>query len=257
AAHAASEPWYRQLSLLPLNFALVADLTVASLGGALKTKQRLSGRLADALSELYLVSCVLKRYEDDGYPAEDRVVVELAARNGLYRAQEALDGAIANFPVAPARWLMKVCVFPFGRHYKPASDKLGRAVGKLVSAPTATRDRLTRDMFVSKDANDITGLLEVTFEKVIAAEDAEKRLEKAVRKGEVNRYHGQDWFAEAVAKGVISTAEADQLREVETLVAKVIAVDHFDPEELKPNYLQPGHNAQKFLTEASTPEAAE
>ena len=81
--------WYRQLWRASRNFAFVADLTVAVLGGGLKTKQKLTGRLADALSELYLLCCVLKRYEDDGKPANDRHIVALAAQNGLFRFQEA------------------------------------------------------------------------------------------------------------------------------------------------------------------------
>ena len=72
--------WYRQLWRASRNFAFVADLTVAVLGGGLKTKQKLTGRLADALSELYLLCCVLKRYEDDGKPANDRHIVALAPR---------------------------------------------------------------------------------------------------------------------------------------------------------------------------------
>ena len=90
--------------------------------------------------------------------------------------------------------------------------------------------------------NDPTGLLEVTLEKVIASEPAEKKLEKAIRDGVVRRYHGIDWIADAAAKGVITEAEAAQLKEVEGLVARVIAVDHFDPAELKPNYLDLSHN---------------
>ena len=92
--------------------------------------------------------------------------------------------------------------------------------------------------------NDPTGILEVTLEKVVAAEPVEKKLEKAIRDGQVRRYHGIDWFADAVAKGVLTADEADQLREVERLVARVIAVDHFDPAELKPNYATLGHNAR-------------
>ncbi len=120
--------WYRQLWRASRNFAFVADLTVAVLGGGLKTKQKLTGRLADALSELYLLCCVLKRYEDDGKPANDRHIVALAAQNGLFRFQEAMRGTIDNFPVAPVRWLMRAVVFPFGAHYKPAPDWLGHKV---------------------------------------------------------------------------------------------------------------------------------
>ncbi len=235
-ANSETSRWYRQLSRQSKNFALVADMTIATLGGGLKTKQRLSGRLADALSELYFVSCVMKRYEDDGYPLEDRAIVELAARNGLYRAQEALAATIANFPVAPVRWLMRACVFPFGRPYAPAPDTLERAVAKLVMEPGEARDRFTRDIYISRDRTDPMGLLEVTFDKVIAAEDAEKRIEKAVRRGELRRYHGTDWLAEAAEKNIITATEAHDLREVEALTAKVIAVDHFDPAELRPNY---------------------
>ncbi|MCH9764954.1 MAG: acyl-CoA dehydrogenase [Alphaproteobacteria bacterium] len=240
----ASADWYRQIARCSRNFALVADLTVAVLGGALKTKQKLTGRLADALSELYLMSCALKRFEDDGKPADDRDIVMLAIQNGLYRFQEAMAGAIDNFPVAPARWLMKAAVFPLGRHYKPASDQLGSKVVKVVLEPGEVRDRLTRDIFVSRDPDDQTGILEHTLEKVIASEAAEKKLERAIREGKVRRYHGIDWIGDAQQKNVLSESEAQQLREVERLVARVIAVDHFDPLEVKPNYAQLGHNSR-------------
>jgi acyl-CoA dehydrogenase len=234
---------YRQLSRSSRNFALVADLTVALLGGGLKTKQKLTGRLADALSELYLVSCVLKRFEDDGRPESDRPIVALAAANGLDRFEQALRGTISNFPIGFARALMRVLVFPLGRHYYPASDRLGSRVVRLAIEPGAVRDRLTRHIFVSKDVRDPTGLLEVTLTKVIASEEAEKKLERAIRAGTVRRYHGIDWIGDAVTKGVLTESEGTQLKEVEGLVARTIAVDHFDPSELRPNYMQPGHNA--------------
>lgn len=236
--------WYRQLGRASRSYAFVADLTVALLGGGLKTKQKITGRMADALSELYMLSATLKRYDDDGRPAGDEQIVELAALNALHRFQEAMSGVIDNFPVAWARPLMRVVVFPLGRRHKPATDALGHQVARHALQPGEVRDRLTRDIFVSKDVNDPTGILEVTLEKVIAAEPVEKKLEKAIRDGLVRRYHGSDWFADAAAKGVISEAEAEQLREIERLVARVIAVDHFDPQEVKPNYVTLGHNAR-------------
>jgi acyl-CoA dehydrogenase len=187
---------------------------------------------------------VLKRYEDDGKPSGDRLIVAHAAENGLYRFQEALAGAIDNFPVGWARVLMRAVVFPLGRPYKPASDRLGSAIVRMVLQPGEVRDRLTRDIFVSHDVDDPTGLLEVTLAKVVAAEDAERKLDKAIRAGTVRRYHGIDWFADAQAKGVLTESEAQLLREVEMLVERVIAVDHFDPRALKPNYQRLGHNSR-------------
>ena len=243
--------WYRQLWRSSRNFALVADLTVAVLGGGLKTKQKITGRLADALSELYMLSCVLKRYEDDGKPANDRHIVAFAAQNALFRFQEALRGTVDNFPVAPVRWLMRMAVFPFGTHYKPAPDWLGHKCAELVLAPGEVRDRLTRYIYVSQNPNDPTGLLEATFAKVVAAEVAEKKLDRAVRAGQVRRVHGTDWIGDAAKVGVITSEEAALLREVETLTARVIAVDHFDPAEVRPHYMTPGHNARAVQSAAA------
>lgn len=235
--------WYRQLWRQSRNFALVADVAVATLGGGMKTRQMLTGRMADALSELYLLSCVLKRFDDEGQPQADLMFVEMAMRNGLERFQNALSGAIDNFPNTAARWFLGLIVFPFGLPYRPASDGLTRKVARAVTEPGETRDRLTRDIFISKDADDPTGLLEETLVKVIAVEEAEKKLDKAIRAGKVRRYHGIDWFAEAVEAGVLDQGEAERLREAEAFVARAIAVDHFNPAEVQPKYKSPDDSA--------------
>ncbi len=240
--------YFRQISRQAKNFALVSDLTIATLGAGLKTKQRITGRLADALSELYLACCVLKRFEDDGAPPADLPIIELALRNCLYKSQNALDGTIENFPSMPARILLRWLVFPFGRPYRPASDAVGHQVAKLVLEPGEVRDRLTNHIFISTDPDDATGLLEHTLTKVIASQEAEKKLDKAVRAGKIRRYHGIDWFAKAAEKGILTESEAQLLAETERLVARVIAVDHFDPAEVKPNYMLPGHNVKTAMT---------
>ena len=237
-------PVYRQLTRSSQNFALVADMTVGLLGGGLKVKQKLTGRLADALSEIYLTGCVLKRYEDDGRRPEDVAIVQLAAQNSLNRFEKALDGVIDNFPIWWARVAMRWMVYPFGTHYQPAPDELGKHVVRQLIVPGEFRDRLTRHMFVSKDVNDPTGVLEVAFEKAVEAETAERKLDKAIRAGTIQRFHGINWLNEAVEKGVVTSEEGALLRELEELTAKVIAVDDFDPAEVKPNYMSAGHNAR-------------
>jgi acyl-CoA dehydrogenase len=193
---------------------------------------------------------VIKRYEDDAKPANDRHIVALAASNGLYRFEEALRGVIDNFPIAPARWLMRAVVFPFGGHYRPAPDWLGQRVAELVLTPGEVRERLTRFIFVSRNPNDPTGLLEVTFAKAVEAEAAERKLDRAVRAGMVRRVYGNDWIGEAVAKNVLSDNEGQMLRELEKLTQRAIAVDHFDPAEVRPHYMTPGHNARAMQSAA-------
>ncbi|MEE8296439.1 MAG: acyl-CoA dehydrogenase, partial [Hyphomicrobium sp.] len=248
---AGQAQWYRQLGRASRNFAFVADMTVVILGGGLKTKQKLTGRLADALSELFFVACVLKRFEDDGKLSSDKDIVDLAAANGLFRFQEAMCGVVDNFPVAPLRWLMRTVVFPLGRPYRPASDDLGHRVVRLVLQVPEVRDRLTCHIYVSQDVEDPTGLLEVTLKKVVAAEETEKKLERAIRAGTVRRYHGMDWIGDAVAKGVLTESEGQLLREVEALTARVIAVDNFDPTEVKPHYVKVGPNSRRAESAAA------
>ncbi len=62
-------------------------------------KQKITGRMADALAELYLLSAILKRYEDDGCPPADLKLVNYAAQNCLYRFDQALSGMLDNFPL--------------------------------------------------------------------------------------------------------------------------------------------------------------
>jgi acyl-CoA dehydrogenase len=232
--------WYRQLHRASKNFALAADMTVATLGGGLKVRQRTTGRLADALSEIYLLSCLLKRFEDDGQPAADQAILDYCAQNCLHRFYAALGEAIRNHPVAAMRPLLGLAIF--GR-FAPASDTEGKAIVRLALEPGEVRNRLTRDIYVSHDPNDPTGVLEAALVKVIETEAADRKLERAVRDGTVRRFLGNDWFAEAERNGVLTADEARGLREAEALVAKVVAVDHFDPEEIVPQRGL-GHNSR-------------
>ena len=242
--------WWKELARASRSFALVADMTVALLGGSLKVKQKITGRMADALAELYLLSSVLKRYEDDGRQVADLPLVNYCAGNCLYRFDQALLGVLRNFPVRPAAWAMWPLVFPFGTR-APASDSAGKAIVRQALQPGAFRDRLTRDIFSPDDPNDRVGLLEYTLKKVIASEEADKKLERAIRKGEVRRYHNNDWIAEAKTKGVLTEEEASSLAELRDLTARVIAVDDFDAAALARRYapqgaplaaVRPGHH---------------
>lgn len=225
--------WYKQLARGSASFALFADMTVAFLGGQLKKKQKHGGRLADALSELFMLASALKRYEDDGFPAADLPIVTLVMQNGMYRFERALHESVRNFPVAFLRPVLALLLFPFGAHRKPASDKLGHTIASLLIEPGDVLDRLTRYVFISNDESDPTGRLEVAFTKAAAVDVLQKKVDLAVKAKKVRRLYGSDWVQSAEDAGVLSVDEARMVRELEAMADTVIDVDHFDPSELK------------------------
>ncbi len=109
-----------------------------SLGGALKRKEKLSARLGDVLSYLFLCSATLKRFEDEGRQPEDAPLMHWAIWDAMFKAQTALEGVISNFPNRVIATLMRRTVFPLGRPYVIPSDKLGHDVARLL-------DRAFRD----------------------------------------------------------------------------------------------------------------
>ena len=127
---------------------------------------------------------------------------------------------------------MAPLVFPFGLRRRPASDEAGKQIVRAALEPGAFRDRLTRHIYATDDPKDRVGLLDYTLAKAVACEEADRKLERAIRKGEVRRFHDHDWIAEAESKGVLSATEARALAELRDLVARAIAVDDFAASEL-------------------------
>ena len=139
--------YYQQLNRYSANIAFLSDISMAVLGGSLKRKERLSARLGDILSQLYLSSATLKRYESDGRIADDLPLVHWGLQDSLKQTEEAIDEFLANFP---NKWLgkvLRVMILPFGRVRKAPSDKVDSQVAQILQTPSATRDRLGRNQY--------------------------------------------------------------------------------------------------------------
>ncbi len=233
AALEDTDRYYQQLTRFAASFALSADVAMAVLGGSLKRHEKISARLGDALSMLYLCSAALKRFEDDGHPAEDLPLLHWAVRDALYRAQQAFDGVIRNFPNAVVRWLLSALIFPAGRQMSPPSDRLGHEVATLLMQPGATRDRLTAGMYLPNDEQDAVGALEAALASTLACEPLQEELDKAYRDGKLKEREELPRIAEAREQGLVTAEQALQLERDYALRRKVIMVDDFAPEELR------------------------
>ena len=232
AGDAYTRRFYRKLDRYSAALALCADVFMGVLGGKLKFKEKLSARLGDVLSYLYIASCMLKRYEDTGRPEADRPLLAWAFHECMWRTQMALDGAIRNFPVKPVGFLLRALVFPFGRREVPPSDRLGRRVAAILTAPGEARDRLVDWVYLTPTSNNTIGRMNALLPDVIAAEPVERKFGKAFKAGQFKAHDYEGQLAEAVRGGVITEAEAALLKRVRDGVFEFISVDDFDPSEL-------------------------
>jgi acyl-CoA dehydrogenase len=218
--------YYRFASRLAAAFAFLADVSMLAMGGALKRKEKISGRLGDVLSMLYLISATLKHYEDQGRRREDLALVRWSVRDAVYQAQKAIDQVLSNFPIKPLATFLRFVIFPFGSSFRPPLDSVNRECAKIVLEPGEARDRLTSGAYVSK-ADDATGILEQAFLATIACEPIEKKLREAVRKGALVPHPGFDTAQAAKDKGLLSAEELAAWQRKETLRRNVIKVDDF------------------------------
>ncbi|MBI3777035.1 MAG: acyl-CoA dehydrogenase, partial [Gammaproteobacteria bacterium] len=227
-----TQRYYQQLTRMSSALAFSADVAMLMLGGALKRKERLSARLGDVLSCLYLASTVLKRFEDDGRPADDAPLVRWVCDDLLYRAQDALQDFLRNFPNRLVARVLGWCAFPWGRSFAAPCDRQGHLLAQMLLEPSAVRDRLTSGIFVPNGAQQTMGRIEDALRKVIAAEPAEKALNDAVKKGQVRGHDIEQQMQHALQNGTLNTSQADTLRAAHAARRAVIQVDDFAPEYL-------------------------
>ena len=227
--------YYQQLTRFSAALAFLADVSMGTLGGALKRKEKLSARLGDVLSSLYLCSATLARFEREGRQAADAPLAHWAIWDAMFKAQNAFEGVITNFPRPLISALMRSIVFPLGRPYVVPSDQLGHDVARLLIEPSATRDRLTLPMYLGRDDEDPIVQIERALAATIAAEAVEAKLKAAARAGAFDAAlapgEGIDELAaRAVSAGVVDAREGRTLVEQRALVAKVVRVDDFAPD---------------------------
>lgn len=235
---------YRQLSRYSAAFALVSDAAMLSLGGSLKRRERISARLGDLLSDLYMGSAVLKRYAEDGEPEAERAVVEYALDEIVYRMEARLSEVMANLPNRALAAALTVLVLPFGRRARHASDARAIEVAEMFSRSSAVRTRLCADIF-TRDNSHVIGWMGEALELAEWAEPLEKRIAHAQHEGRIEVDPQADesaTLAAAVAAGLVSSGEAERLARLHELVARIVAVDDFDSGELGANPLSDNEN---------------
>ena len=222
--------YYQQLTRFSAAFAFLSDVSLLVLGGSVKRREKLSARLGDILAQMYLISCTLKRYEAEGRQQADAPLAHWAIWDAMYKAQQAFDGVLANFPVRFIAALVKRVIFPWGHPYVVPSDAFGHQVAKSLLSPSATRDRLTAECFVPLREEEPVGAIELALQATLAAEPIEAKIraaEKAGRFANNPRANVRDIAQVAAELGVITAAEFEIMQRRTHLRDIVVRVDDF------------------------------
>jgi acyl-CoA dehydrogenase len=223
--------YYQNINRYSAAFALASDFAMLTLGGDLKKRELLSARLGDILSSMYLASCVLKHFENQGRRATDLPLVEWSVRTLMYQAQESLHEFLLNFPNRWVSLFLRIFIFPRGRTYKDPSDQLGARVVDLVTTPSEARERLSEYAYTTLEPGNPLGKLQEALE--LARENAplEKRLRQARKEGLIEADYLGLQIGEAEKAQVISKAEANSLRDYHRKVSELLDVDDFAIDE--------------------------
>jgi acyl-CoA dehydrogenase len=232
APQGKTKRYFQQATRLSSAFALIADMSLMLLGGSLKRKESISGRLGDILSQLFLLSSVLKHYRDQGKNGEDLPLVRWAGLTCLYQIQQRLDELLKNYPNRWVGYLLRVLIFPLGKHFSPPSDKLNHKVAQLLLVPEGTRERLSHGAYLTADGTNMMGFLQDALLKAVAVEPIEKIIKLANQDGLISKGLFMEQATAALKMNIITQDQFDLLVESEKARSIVIAVDDFDSEEL-------------------------
>ena len=208
--------------------ALLADTSLILLGGSLKRRERISARLGDIMSQLYLASSVLKYFHDHHEPESDVDYVTWAMQQCLYKIQIACDELFSNFPNRVVGKLLKWIIFPWGVAYRNPKDIVHKHIVAPMLKPSELRDRLTQHCYISDQENDLSYRLEKALTQVSDVDPLFKKLHKAVQQGNIPKWADFDErVKDAFEKNILTANEVVLLKEYEILRKEIVKVNEF------------------------------
>lgn len=131
-------------------FSWLADFALITLGGQLKRKERLSARLADAFSYLYMALAVFadleKRQSMDNLMS---LQSKWALQYCFAQAQKALIAFTREYPNRFIGFILKSVIAPFGQTFFPPGDALEKSLALEMSQDSDYRDYLRDKIYLS------------------------------------------------------------------------------------------------------------
>ncbi|MFO8098550.1 MAG: acyl-CoA dehydrogenase domain-containing protein, partial [Salinibacter sp.] len=253
-------PYYRKMAWASASFAFFADLAMGSLGGALKRKEKITGRFADILSWMYLGTAVLTRFEKEGRPEAQEAFLHWSMQYAFAQMQEAFEGLFENLKVPGLTWLLRGVVAAWSRLNtigEMPNDELGGTIARAIQEKDGARQWLTEEIYVPEDTDQPLGELEHAFRLSREAYHVGQKIKDAVRDGPLPKKRPHHLLDEAVAQGVITEAERDLVHRADEAREQYIQVDEFDLEEYRQRRMLPGQPTDRGALDSSIVEGVE
>lgn len=231
--------YYKKITRLSSSFALVSNSAIIFIGGNLKLKERISARLGDAMSYLYMACSTLKYFKDNNERISDEIFVQWSLEHCLFSAQTALLEVMDNFGVPYVGCALKAFLFPYGKPYKKPSDKLEHQISQNLMNDSETRSAFKAMCHVPLRDNDPIGRVELAYQEVLSTTPIKVKIHKAVKAKQLAKGSIDNIAPKALELGIITNEELALLKNAAKLVNEVIQVDEFAPYELGPKNAHP------------------
>jgi acyl-CoA dehydrogenase len=236
--HQEMKIYIRRLSWTSATFALLSDVAMGVLGGQLKAKQKITGRFADILANMFIATALIRRFEAEGRKEEDLAFAHYNLKHCMAEIQKGFDGIFDNLKIPGFRWFFKGWIGAWSRINSigsQASDGWSHGIADAMLKEGGVRERLSEGVYLPKDQNDALGRLEHAFTMVYRAESAEKKIKKAIREKVLPKKKVHLLLDEARQKNIISDEELKLIQEADAIRYDAILVDDFSEEQYHAN----------------------
>jgi acyl-CoA dehydrogenase len=220
--------YYQKLSWAASNFAFLTDVVLVRFGGSLKRQEKITGRLADAVSWLYLGTATLRRFEAEGRQATDLPLVDWALQYSLSQVQQAFEGILSNLPLPAIMRLPLLWIWRSNPIGQAPNDELGHQIAALLQLPGAGRDRLTAGIYMPTSELEALGRLEHAFDRGHQVAPILKRIKAASAAGQLPQERPERLAHVALEHEVISRHEFELILLAREAVVDAVQVDAFD-----------------------------
>jgi acyl-CoA dehydrogenase len=200
----------QKLSWASAKFAFLSDAALAIMGAGLKRRESLSGRFADILAQMYMLTATLKRFQEEGEKKEDEVLLKVAMANGFNEIDEAFAGIYQNLSKGFLGLIFKIIGFysrlnSFGSVIQDADL---HKIAALLISNAAVRKRICSNIYEGSRVAELLGASQ-------AMQEARQAISKLKRSGEQ----------------ALDENEKALIKQARELQANIIAVDSYSHEE--------------------------